>query len=74
MTVVLNQGHASPGGINQFPGWREPSPALQHMKFLNEKVFHPIYSFKVRGAWKTVQLLKGGVVEKRFLFLLILLF
>jgi len=50
MTVVLNQGHASPGGINQFPGWREPSPALQHMKFLNEKVFHPIYSFKVRGA------------------------
>ena len=58
---------ASTGGINKFPGWREPSRVLENFpckNFFNGKVFRPVYLFKVRGAWNKLQLFKGGVVEK----------
>jgi len=38
------------GDVNKFPAGREPLRALQHVKFLNEEVFHPTYLFKVWGA------------------------
>ena len=37
--MVLNRGGASPqGGVNTFPGGREPLHALQHRTFLNGNV------------------------------------
>ena len=39
--------------------------APQHKRFLIGGVFHPVYIFKVRGAWNTGKILQGGVVEKR---------
>jgi len=38
--VVLNRGERAPsGGVNKFPGGREPLHALQHRKFLNGNVY-----------------------------------
>jgi len=54
ITVIINRGGTLlHGGVNKFPGGREPSCAVEHRKFLNWKVFRLIYLFKVRGAWNT---------------------
>jgi len=72
LTWPMLQKITRPGGGNTSPEKRqpisrghEPSRALQHGKLVNGKVFRSIYSRKVRGAWNTGQLLKGGVEEKR---------
>jgi len=44
---------------------RKSLGALQNEKFFKGKLFRPACLFKVRRAWNTGQLLKGGVVEKK---------
>jgi len=50
--VVFNGESASSGRHQLISRGREPSRPLQHGKFLNGKVFRPIYLFKDRGCLK----------------------
>jgi len=43
--------HASPRGVNKFPGGRELVRAVQRRKFSNDEVFRPVHLFKVWDAW-----------------------
>jgi len=65
VTVVLNRGHASPGGgVNPHPGGASSCALYNMASFWMGKCSRSIYSGKVRGAWNTGQLLQGGVLEK----------
>jgi len=55
-----------PGGsVIKSSRGRESLRSLQHGKFLNGKVFCPIYLFKIKGACKKGQSYKVDVVDKR---------
>jgi len=41
-----------PRGVNKFPGGRKPLRALQHVNFVNRKLFHLNYFFEVMGDLK----------------------
>jgi len=65
--VTLDQWFLT-GGINKFPGGREPLRALQHGKFdqwIYQQIHFVFTTYVLSGgAWNKRQSLKGGVLEK----------